>query len=372
MDPIPVNTPLLGDRERDYLMRCIETGWISSEGPFVQEFENKFSARVNRQHGIAVSSGTAALDCAMAALDLGPGDEVILPSLTIISCASAIVRTGAKPVTVDSLPDVWNMNPEEVAAKITPQTKAILIVHLYGLPADVDPILELAEKHGLAVVEDAAEAIGQTHRGRPCGSFGTLSVFSFYPNKHITTGEGGMIVTDCEDLATKCRSLRNLCFGSGNQRFEHEHLGWNYRMTNMQAALGLAQLESLDEHLKKKRRIGMTYGKALEQTLGLALPISETPYAENLFWVFGVVVENKRFSAATEVTESLATRAVGTRPFFWPIHEQPVFRRMGLFDGVVHPMAEKLARRGFYLPSGLGLTEEQILRAAKELTQIMA
>ena len=372
VDSIPVNTPLLGEREREYLGRCIETGWISSEGPFVKEFEEKFSACVGRRHGIAVSSGTAALDCAMAALDLGFGDEVILPSLTIISCASAIVRTGATPVTVDSLPDVWNMNPDEVAAKITPRTKAILVVHLYGLPVDVDPILSLAEKHGLAVVEDAAEAIGQTHRGRQCGSFGDISVFSFYPNKHITTGEGGMVVTNSEDLALKCNSLRNLCFGSGRKRFVHENLGWNYRMTNMQAALGLAQLESLDNHLEKKRRMGAIYGEALAKTSGLILPIAETPYARNLFWVFGVILEDDRFSDSFEVTESLANRAVATRPFFWPIHEQPVFHRMGLFEDVSHPVAEKLARRGFYLPSGLGLSETQILRAAEELKQIMA
>lgn len=372
MDPIPVNVPLLGDRERDYLARCIETGWISSEGPFVKEFEEKFSTHVGRQHGIAVSSGTAALDCAMAALDLGPGDEVILPSLTIISCATAIVRTGATPVTVDSLPDVWNMNPDEVAAKITPRTKAILVVHLYGLPVDVDPILDLAERHGLAVVEDAAEAIGQTHRMRQCGSFGDLSVVSFYPNKHITTGEGGMIMTNCSDLAAKCRSLRNLCFGTGKQRFVHEQLGWNYRMTNMQAALGLAQMESLGDHLKMKRRMGATYNAALAGVPGLTLPVAETSYAQNLYWVYGIIVEDESALDADELTDALAARGVGTRPFFWPIHEQPVFRQMNLFSGVSHPVAEKLSRRGFYLPSGLALTKDQIQGAASGVKEILA
>lgn len=371
LEPIPVNMPLLGELEQKYLAECIDSGWISSEGPFVKKFEHKFATRVERKHGVAVCNGTAALDCAMAALDLGPGDEVILPSLTIISCASAIVRTGATPITVDSLEDVWNMNPDEIESKITARTKAILVVHLYGLPVDMDAISKIAEQHGLAVIEDAAEAIGQTHRERQCGSFGMLSIFSFYPNKHITTGEGGMVVTDSDELAKKCRSLRNLCFGTGKKRFVHEQLGWNYRMTNMQAALGLAQLESLDDHLVRKRRIGELYHEALKEVSGISLPIPETSYAQNLYWVYGVVVEENKFKDATQVTDALSACRIGTRPFFWPIHEQPVFRRMGLFDGVSHPVSEKLARMGFYLPSGLTLSKEQILRAAEELKRII-
>ena len=232
-------------------------------------------------------------------------------------------------------------------------------------------LLSLAQKHGLAVIEDAAEAIGQTYRNRPCGSFGHISVFSFYPNKHVTTGEGGMILTDDEELAEKCKSLRNLCFGSGPQRFVHEQLGWNYRMTNMQAALGLSQLESLDQHLVKKRHLGSLYDNAFNEISELMLPVKETPYAENLYWVYGVVLNDDRFSCSSEVTDALAEKGIATRPFFWPMHEQPVFRKMDLFENIQHPIAENLARRGFYLPSGLGLSDEQIIRAADALKQIM-
>lgn len=255
-DFIPVNEPVIGEREKELVLECLNTGWISSEGPFVSQFEEAFSRRVGRKHGVACSNGTAALDLAVAALRLSPGDEVILPTFTIISCAAAIVRAGATPVVVDADPDTWNMVPEQVAAAITPRTAAIMVVHIYGLPVDMDPILELADRHQLAVIEDAAELIGGTYKSRPCGSFGHISTFSFYPNKHITTGEGGMVVTDDPDLAARCRSLRNLCF-QPKQRFIHEELGWNYRMTNLQAALGLGQLERLDSALERKREIGM-------------------------------------------------------------------------------------------------------------------
>ena len=257
-DFIPVNEPFLGGRERELVMECLNSGWISSEGPFVSQFEETFSRRVGRQHGIACANGSAALDIAVTALQLGPGDEVILPTFTIISCAAAILRAGATPVVVDADPDTWNMVPEQVAAAISPRTAAIMMVHIYGLPVDMDPILKLAERHNLAVIEDAAELIGGTYKGKPCGSFGTISTFSFYPNKHITTGEGGMVVTNDPGLAERCRSLRNLCF-QPKQRFVHEELGWNYRMTNLQAALGLAQLERLDSTIRKKFKIVSSY-----------------------------------------------------------------------------------------------------------------
>ena len=361
--PIPVNTPLLDGREREYLIECIETGWISSEGPFIARFEESFARRVGRKHGVAVSNGSMALDAAVAALRLGPGDEVILPSFTIISCAAAIVRAGARPVLVDSDPRTWNMDVAQVEARITSRTRAIMVVHTYGLPADMDPLLSLAQRHRLAIIEDAAEMHGQTYRGRPCGSFGELSTFSFYPNKHVTTGEGGMIVTDDAQLAERCRSLRNLCF-KPEQRFVHDELGWNLRMTNLQAALGLAQLERLDEFLARKRAMGRLYGRLLAQVKGLQLPLERTEYAESIFWVYGLVLEPSVRADAREMMARLATRGVGTRPFFWPMHEQPVLRRLGLFADEHHPVAETLARRGFYVPSGLALTEEQISRSA--------
>jgi len=254
-DFIPVNEPLLDGNEKKYLAECIDTGWVSSEGPFVKRFEEEFAARVGRKHGTADTNGTAAIDVAIDALGIGLGDEVILPTFTIISCVLQIVRAGATPVLVDSDPLTWNMDVSQIEEKITPRTKAIMVVHTYGLPVDMDPVIELCSRYRLKLIEDAAEMIGQTYRGKPCGSFGDISTVSFYSNKHITTGEGGMILTEDDDLAKQCRQLRNLCFKPG-MRFVHERLGWNLRMTNLQAALGVAQLERLDVFLKKKRWIG--------------------------------------------------------------------------------------------------------------------
>lgn len=209
MDFIPVNEPLLNGNEKKYLCECIDTGWISSEGPFVKEFEQKMSVITGRKYGVAVSSGTAALETAVQALEIGEGDEVIMPTFTIISCAMAVTKVGAIPVFVDSDRNTWNMNVDEIESKITPRTKAIMIVHLYGLPVEVDKILSLSDKYNLKIIEDAAEMHGQTYYKKPCGSFGDISIFSFYPNKHITTGEGGMVVTDNEKLAERCRMIRN-------------------------------------------------------------------------------------------------------------------------------------------------------------------
>lgn len=370
-DPIPVNEPLLDGNEKQYLNECIETGWISSEGPFVKKFEEAFAARVDRKYGIAVTNGSMALDAAIVALGIGSGDEVILPTFTIISCAAAIVRAGAVPVVVDCNPHTWNMEVDQVEAKITPKTKAIMVVHIYGLPVEMEPIQDLAQKHGLFVIEDAAEMHGQTYREKPCGSFGTISTFSFYPNKHITTGEGGMLVTDDDHLAERCRSLRNLFF-QPQRRFVHEELGWNLRMTNLQAAVGMAQLERLDEFVTRKRQMGQRYTELLGNVPGLELPVSYTDYAENIYWVYGIVLKDEIPFDAAEVMSRLREHKIGTRPFFWPMHEQPVFHKMGLLKGESHPVAERIARRGFYLPSGLGLTSEQIERAAKTLQEVLS
>jgi perosamine synthetase len=367
--PIPVNQPLLDGKEKQYLNECIDTGWISSEGPFVKQFEAAFAARVGRKHGIAVSNGSMAIDAAVAALGIGAGDEVILPTFTIISCAAALVRAGAIPVVVDCNPQTWNMEVDQIEAKITPKTKAIMVVHIYGLPVEMDSLLELAAKYGLQVIEDAAEMHGQTYQGKPCGSFGEISTFSFYPNKHVTTGEGGMIVTDDDTLAEKCRSLRNLCF-QPQQRFLHEELGWNLRMTNLQAALGLAQLERLDEFISRKRKMGRLYTELLQDTPGLQLPIPSTDYAENIYWVYGIVLNDEVPFAAAAAMKRLGEAKIGTRPFFWCMHEQPVFRKRGLFLDESCPVAERLARRGFYIPSGLALTEEQIERVVKAVQEV--
>lgn len=369
-DFIPVNEPVIGEREKELVNECLSTGWISSEGPYVSQFEAAFCKRVKRQHGIACANGSAALDIAIAALEIGPGDEVILPSFTIISCAAAIVRAGAVPVVVDAESDTWNMATGQVEAAITAQTKAIMVVHIYGLPVDMDPILTLAEHYGLAVIEDAAELIGGTYKGKPCGSFGTISTFSFYPNKHITTGEGGMVCTNDEALAERCRSLRNLCF-QPHKRFVHEELGWNYRLTNLQAAIGLGQLERLEQALEKKRTIGKLYDSLIDAdsllSSTLQLPIRRTGYAFNLYWVYAVVIcEDMPFNAEA-VCSLLGKWGIGTRPFFFPIHQQPVFKALGLFFNSKLPISETIAQRGFYIPSGLAITPEQQARVIREL-----
>lgn len=368
---IPVNEPLLDGSEERYLVECIRTGWISSEGPFVKQFEERFAARVGRKYGVAVSNGSVALDAGVAALGIGQGDEIIMPTFTIVSCAAAVVRTGATPVLVDSDPTTWNMDIRQIEEKITSRTRAIMVVHIYGLPVDMDPISELAARYNLDIIEDAAEMHGQTYRGRPCGSFGELSTFSFYPNKHITTGEGGMIVTDSDDLAEKCRSLRNLCFQPG-KRFVHEDLGWNFRMSNLQAALGLAQLERLDEFVARKRAMGRYYNQLLADTAAIQVPLQNTDYADNIYWVYGLVLKDDVSFDAEDAMARLGKSGIGCRPFFWPMHEQPVFRKMGLFKGETYPVAERMARRGFYLPSGMALTAEQIERSAGALREILA
>jgi perosamine synthetase len=263
------------------------------------------------------------------------------------------------------------MDAAQLEEQITPRTKAIMVVHIYGLPVDMDRVLALARRHGLKIIEDAAEMHGQTYKGRPCGSFGDISTFSFYPNKHITTGEGGMIVTDDPALAERCRSLRNLCF-QPKRRFVHEELGWNFRFTNLQAALGLAQLERLDDHVRRKRAMGRRYTELLKDIPDLQLPLAAAEYAESIYWVYGLVLGDSYPFDAEEAMRRLAERKVGTRPFFWPMHEQPVFRRMGLFQGTSCPVAERLARRGFYIPSGLALTEGQMLAVAAAVHQVIA
>jgi perosamine synthetase len=374
---IPVNEPLLDGNEKRYLAECIDTGWISSEGPFVERLEKEMAAAVGRRHGIAVCNGSAALEAAVAALALEPGDQIVMPAFTIISCAAAIVRCGLLPVLVDSDPVTWNMDPEALKSRLEAEIgkgnrriKAIMPVHIYGVPVDMDPVLELAERYGLKVIEDAAQMHGQSYRGRPCGSFGDLSTFSFYPNKHVTTGEGGMVLTDDDQLAERCRSLRNLCF-QNRQRFVHEELGYNFRMSNLQAAVGVAQLEGLQEFVARKRRMGRKYLELLADLPGVELMPEQTEYADNIFWVFGLVLKDELPLDAAEAMRRLGTKGIGTRPFFWPMHEQPVFRKMGLFEGERYPVAERLARRGFYLPSGMALGEPEIIEVAEAVKNLL-
>lgn len=374
MDFVPVNEPLLNGNEKKYLCECIDTGWISSEGPFVKQFEQKMSAKVGRKYGVAVSNGTAALEVAAQALGISEGDEVIMPTFTIISCAMAVTKLGAVPVLVDSDINDWNMKVDEIEAKITDKTKAIMIVHLYGLPVQVDEVLALAKKYNLKVIEDAAEMHGQIYKGKSCGSFGDISTFSFYPNKHVTTGEGGMVVTDNEELAERCRMIRNLCFRQ-DVRYVHDEISDNYRFTNLQAAVGLAQLERLDEFVERKRNMGRYYTEQLKGVEGLILPIEKTEYAENIYWVYGLVLDESVEVDNKAVQKLLADEGIGSRTFFWCMHEQPVYLDKGLFHDEKYPNAEYLARKGFYIPSGLALTqaqmEEVVIKVKKVMNQII-
>ncbi len=370
MDFIPVNEPLLDGNEKKYLCECIDTGWISSEGPFVKEFEQRMSGTVRRKYGIAVTNGTAALELAVRALEIGEGDEVIMPAFTIISCASAITSVGAVPVLVDSDRNTWNMKTDEIEKRITSKTKAIMVVHIYGLPVEMERVIQLAGKYGLKIIEDAAEMHGQTYNGKPCGSFGDISVFSFYPNKHVTTGEGGMIVTDNEELAKRCRSLRNLCFRN-DIRYVHNELSGNYRFTNLQAAVGLAQLERLEEFVKRKRKMGKYYTEALKGVDGLKFPVEKTEYADNIYWVYGLVLEPYISVTNREMCKKLAEAGIGSRTFFWCMHEQPVYMKRGYFQGENYVNAEYLARKGFYIPSGMALTEKQMEIVVTQIKRIM-
>jgi perosamine synthetase len=375
---IPVNEPKLGEQELEYVSECVRTGWISSAGRFINEFEEGWAAYCGRKYGIAVSNGTVALQLAIACLELRPGDEVIIPSFTIISCALAVIYNGGVPVLVDSDPNTWCMNVDQIEEKITSGTRAIMPVHTYGHPVDMDPLLALAEKYRLDIIEDAAEAHGSEYcvghdtrhqSWRRCGSFGAFSCFSFYANKLITTGEGGMVLTDDPRLAERARSLRNLCF-QPQRRFYHEELGFNFRLTNLQAALGFAQLERMEEIVAQKRWMGHEYSLRLKGIESLHLPIEET-WARSVYWMYGIVLSEDRAIDANQLAQMLRERGVETRPFFLGMHEQPVFHQRGLFLNEKYPVAEWIARQGLYLPSGLALTEDQLTQVCSVLREIL-
>jgi perosamine synthetase len=366
---ISVSEPLLNENSFKYVEECLKTNWISSEGRFILEFENKWSTYCGMNYGIAVSNGTTALEIAIASLGLEPGDEVIMPTFTIISCAIAVISAGAIPVLVDSEPSTWCMDVDQVESKITSRTRAIMPVHMYGHPVDMDPLLKLAQNYNLFIVEDSAEAHGAEYKGQKVGGIGDLSCFSFYANKIITTGEGGMILAKRADHAERLRSLRNLCFRK-ERRFYHSELGHNYRLTNLQAAIGVSQVEQIEKLVAKKRWIGLTYTDRLNSLQQIALPVEE-PWAKNVYWMYGIVLADDIVYDATEFGHRLRAKGIETRPFFVGMHEQPVFQQMGLFGKEEYPVAERIARRGLYLPSGLTLSEAQIETVCKSVIEIL-
>jgi perosamine synthetase len=355
---VPVNEPHLIGNEKKYLIQCIKSGFISSSGPFVEKFEKKFARKVGRKFAISVSNGTAALQLAFESLKIKKRSEVILPSFTIISCVLPIIRCGAVPVLIDSDPYTWNLDVTKIEEMVNSKTKAIIAPHIYGLPIDMDPLLKIARKYNLKVIEDAAEVLGLKYKNRLCGSFGDVSTFSFYANKHITTGEGGMIVTDNKEIAEKCRSLRNICFNK-ERRFLHYDLGWNYRFTNLQAAVGLAQLEKLSKFVNKKRNIGKIYNKELPKIKIFNTPLDKKKYGKNIYWVYGLVLKKNSPIKVKAFMKKLKNLGIETRNFFWPLHQQPIFKKMGLFKNIKLPVAEHLGKNGLYLPTGLGITASQ-------------
>ena len=365
---IPVNTPVIPPEAKTFVNDCLDTGWISSAGSYLQRFEEDFAKYVNRKHAIAVSNGTVSLHVALAALGIGPGDEVIVPAFTIISCLNAILYTGAIPVIVDVEPDIYTLDPNQLEKAFSPKTKAIMPVHIYGHPADMDPIIEFAKKHNLFIIEDAAETHGALYKGKNCGSFGEISSFSFYANKLITTGEGGIVVTDDDILAEKSRDLRNLCHLPG-QRFHHKTLGFNYRMTNVQAAIGCAQLLHAEEFFNRKRKMGKLYDEGLAEIPGIEIT-KIRDWATSSYWMYPLRVTEKSGMTCKEFQKKLKEKGVDTRDFFWPLSNQPMLKD---FDVRVLPcpVSEKIAIEGCYLPSGLALTESEIKKVIETVKSIM-
>ncbi len=357
---IPVCVPLLGGRELEYLKDCISTNWISSKGKYVDEFEKKFSEYCNCKFGVTSTSGTTSIHLALASLGIKRGDQVIVPAFTMIGSVLPVIYCGAQPVLVDCEPETWNINADLIEEKITDKTKAILPVHIYGHPCNMDKILRTAKKYGLFVIEDAAEAHGAEYKGKKVGGLGDIGCFSFYANKIITCGEGGMLVTNNEEVAKHAKTLKDLSFEGGKSRvYIHSEVGYNYRLTNLQAAVGLAQFERIDELIEMRRKNAQLYHQLLKDTEGLRLPI-EKEWAKNVYWMYSILVTPEFKMTRDKLMKELERRGIETRSFFVPMHKQPVFRSMHLFEDENYPVAEELSNKGLYLPSSSGLKQEEI------------
>jgi perosamine synthetase len=369
---IPVNIPKLNKQEIKNINICLRTNWISSEGKFVKEFEKKFSSFNKRKYGIAVSSGTAALEVAIKSLNLKKGTEVIIPSFSIISTALCVVKCGLKPILIDCNIETWNVDAEKVINKISNKTSAIIITHIYGLPVNLSKIIQKAKQKNIKIIEDAAEVIGLTYKNKICGSFGDLSTFSFYANKHITTGEGGMIVTNDKKLSLKCKSLRNLSFSKSYfDRYNHDDIGWNYRMTNLQAALGCGQLKNIKTIIKRKREIGNLYYKYLKHNKKLLLQENSNSYSNNIYWVFGILLKKDLKISRNTIMKKLLGYNIDTRPFFQSMNKQKIFKQKKIFKNVKMPNSEYLSDNGFYVPSGLGISNKEIKYVCFTLNKIL-
>jgi perosamine synthetase len=373
---IPVNEPLLDGNERRYLLECVDQQWISSGGPFVQRFERDFGGYLGLPPGVAVCNGTAAIETALFGLGLRPGDEVIMPSFTIISCALAALRLGATPVLVDIEPGTWCMDVDQLEAAASPSSRVVMPVHVYGHPADMDPVMEFAKASKLSVLEDAAEVHGAEYRSKAsggkwlhCGAIGHAASFSFYANKIVTTGEGGMVVSADPDVLARARSYQNLCFRP-ERRFYHTELGYNFRMTNLQAAIGVAQLERIDEFVALKRRFGAMYRERLAGIPGVRMQ-TEHPWGRTVYWMYAIELDPSLGIDAEELARRLKDSGVETRPFFMGLHAQPALQGKIRLLGAGYQRTEHAYRYGLYLPSGMTLTESLVDEVCDRLRAVL-
>ncbi|MEO8435206.1 MAG: DegT/DnrJ/EryC1/StrS family aminotransferase [Pyrinomonadaceae bacterium] len=365
---IPIAAPVLAGNEKAYVLDCIESSWISSAGKYVERFERAFADFCGVRHAVSCNSGTAALHVALLALGVGPGDEVIVPTLTFVATANAVTYCGARPRFVDIEPDTWTIDPGLIEAKITARTKAIIPVHLYGHVANMDAITEIARRHNLFVVEDAAEAHGAELRGRRVGSLSEVAAFSFYGNKIVSCGEGGMVVTDSEELGRYAAQLRGQGMDS-KQRYWFPIIGYNYRMANLPAAIGLAQLERVDWHLSRRREVAAWYRDILRDAPGISWQ-AEKAGRENVDWLFTIMLEGPIRASRDDVMAGLFKRGVETRPVFYPMHILPPYREMGQEDGSF-PLAERVARSGLSLPTWAGLQREDVVYVCDALRECL-
>jgi perosamine synthetase len=367
---VPVSKPLLGELEKKYVTDALNKGDISGfKGDYLKKFEDQFAEFCRVKHAVTVSSGTTALHLALVVLGIKEGDEVLVSSLTNMASFFAVLYQKARPIAIDCEPDTLNINPALIEAKITAKTKAIMVVHLYGHPVNMDPILEIAQKHHLLVVEDAAEAHGAEYKGHKVGSLADIGCFSFYANKIMTTGEGGMMTTNNDELAERARSLKALAFGKEN-KFRHQAVGYNYRLTNLQAALGCAQLAKIDLILKKKRQMAEYYLRSLSGIDGLQLPV-EKDYAFNVYWMFNLVLIGKLSGKRQSIMSKLEKRGVEVREDFVPFNEQEIFIKQGLTRPEDCPLASRLGRDGFYIPSGTDISEAELEYVCRQIKEVV-
>ena len=365
----PVSKPFITKNDILAVNKTLKSGWISSSGTEIKKFESEFSKFVDRKYSITVANGTAALEIAIKAMGIKKDDEVLISNFTIISNALAVIRQQAKPVLVDCDIENWNIKIEDIEKKITKKTKAIIVTHIYSFPNDMDKILKICKKHNILIIEDAAEVLGLSYKNKKCGSFGDLSTFSFYANKQVTTGEGGMISVNSEKLYKKCNSLKNLCFGKIN-RFNHDDLGWNYRLTNMQAALGLSQLKNIKNTIRKKMEIGNCYYEKLKFNNNIQILAPFNSFSKNIYWVVGIVIKNNKMTALN-LSKKLLKFGIETRPFFWPMHQQSIFKKLKLFKNQNYPNSSYLSKYGLYVPSYILLKKKEINKISNVINKIL-